>query len=91
MSLGRVLGEEFRPEVLKWLGERADIVVVNPWMAPERWTVEACRVDAVISRKGKITREHMKEPAAGSRSSLAPASASIRRVWIWKRPKNSKS
>ena len=64
MSLGRVLVEEFQPEVLKWLCDRADIVVVNPWLEPERWDIEACRVDAVISRKGKITREHM-EKAAG--------------------------
>jgi D-3-phosphoglycerate dehydrogenase len=64
MSLGRVLVEEFQPEVLKWLSDRAAIVVVNPWLEPERWDIEACRVDAVISRKGKITREHM-EKAAG--------------------------
>jgi D-3-phosphoglycerate dehydrogenase len=64
MSLGRVLVEEFQPEVLKWLRDRVDIVVVNPWMEPERWDIEACRVDAVISRKGKITRQHM-ERAAG--------------------------
>jgi D-3-phosphoglycerate dehydrogenase len=59
MSLGRVLVEEFQPEVLKWLRDRVDIIVVNPWMEPERWDIEACRVDAVISRKGKITRHHM--------------------------------
>jgi D-3-phosphoglycerate dehydrogenase len=59
MSLGRVLVEEFQPEVLKWLRDRMDIVVVNPWMEPQRWDIEACRVDAVISRKGKITRQHI--------------------------------
>jgi D-3-phosphoglycerate dehydrogenase len=64
MSLGRVLVEEFQPEVLKWLRDQVDIVVVNPWLEPERWDIEACRVDAVISRKGKITREHM-ERAGG--------------------------
>ncbi len=64
MALGRVLVEEFQAEVLKWLRDRVDIVVVNPWMEPQRWDVEACRVDAVISRKGKITREHM-ERAGG--------------------------
>jgi D-3-phosphoglycerate dehydrogenase len=59
MSLGRVLVEEFQPEVLKWLRERVDLVVVNPWIEPQRWDIEACRVDAVISRKGRVTREHM--------------------------------
>lgn len=59
MSLGRVLAEEFQPEVLKWLRERVDLVVVNPWVEPQRWDVEAPRVDAVISRKGQITRDHM--------------------------------
>ena len=64
MSLGRVLVEEFQPEVLKWLRERVDLVVVNPWVEPQRWDLEAARVDAVISRKGQITREHM-EKAGG--------------------------
>jgi D-3-phosphoglycerate dehydrogenase / 2-oxoglutarate reductase len=64
MSLGRVLVEEFQPDVLKWLGERVELVVVNPWVDPERWEIEARRVDAVISRKGKITRNHM-ESAGG--------------------------
>jgi D-3-phosphoglycerate dehydrogenase / 2-oxoglutarate reductase len=70
MSLGRVLAEEFQPEVLKWLCERVDLVVVNPWVEPERWEIEACRVDAVISRKGKITREHM-ENAGGKLKIIA--------------------
>ncbi|MBM4263493.1 MAG: hydroxyacid dehydrogenase [Deltaproteobacteria bacterium] len=59
MFLGRVLVEEFHAEVLKWLGERVELVVVNPWVEPDRWDLEAGRVDAVISRKGKITRAHM--------------------------------
>ncbi len=59
MSLGRVLVEEFQAEVLKWLRERVDLVVVNPWVEPQRWELEVVRVDAVISRKGKITREQM--------------------------------
>lgn len=63
MSLGRVLIEEFQPEVLKWLRERVELVVINPWVEPERWDLEACRVDAVISRKGKITRTHMEKSA----------------------------
>jgi D-3-phosphoglycerate dehydrogenase len=54
-----VLVEEFQPEVLKWLRERVELIVVNPWVEPERWELEAVRVDAVISRKGKITREQM--------------------------------
>jgi D-3-phosphoglycerate dehydrogenase / 2-oxoglutarate reductase len=63
MSLGRVLVEEFQAEVLKWLRERVELVVINPWMEPERWEVEAPRVDAVISRKGKITRDQMERSA----------------------------
>jgi D-3-phosphoglycerate dehydrogenase len=61
MSLGRVLVEEFQPDVVKWLRERVDLVVVNPWVESERWELEASRVDAVISRKGKITREQMQK------------------------------
>ena len=49
--------------VLKWLRERVELVVVNPWVEPERWELEASRVDAVISRKGKITREQMQKIA----------------------------
>jgi D-3-phosphoglycerate dehydrogenase / 2-oxoglutarate reductase len=63
MSLGRVLVEEFQPDVIKWLRERVDLVVVNPWVEPERWELEATRVDAVISRKGKITKEQMQKSA----------------------------
>lgn len=63
MSLGRVLVEEFQPEVLKWLRERVDVVVVNPWVEPQRWETEVVHVDAVISRKGKITREQMQRGA----------------------------
>ena len=59
MSLGRVLVEKFQPDVLEWLSSRTEIVVVDPWVEPERWEKEAPQVDAVISRKGKITREHM--------------------------------
>jgi D-3-phosphoglycerate dehydrogenase len=65
MSLGRVLVEEFQPEVLKWLSERVELVIVNPWVEPERWDIEACRVDGVISRKGKITRAHMAKAGGG--------------------------
>jgi len=36
-------------------------VVVNPWVEPQRWDIEAARVDAVISRKGQITREHIEK------------------------------
>ena len=61
MSLGRVLVEKFQPEVLEWLRARAEIVVVDPWAEPERWDAEAPAVHAVISRKGRITREHMEK------------------------------
>src|SRR5262245_59954993 len=63
MLLSRVLIEEFQPDVLKWLRERVELVVVNPWVEPERWELEASQVDAVISRKGKITREQMQKSA----------------------------
>jgi D-3-phosphoglycerate dehydrogenase len=59
MALARVLVEEFQSEVLKWLRERVELVVVNPWVEPQRWELELTRVDAVISRKGKITRDQM--------------------------------
>jgi D-3-phosphoglycerate dehydrogenase len=55
----RILVEKFSPEVLDWLRARAEVVVVDPWAEPERWEREAPQVDAVISRKGRITREHM--------------------------------
>jgi D-3-phosphoglycerate dehydrogenase / 2-oxoglutarate reductase len=63
MSLGRVLAEEFQPDVLKWLRQHVELIVVNPWLEPERWELEASQVDAVISRKGKITAEQMQKSA----------------------------
>lgn len=60
MSLGRVLVEKFSDEALAWLRERCDIVVVDPWVEPERWREEAPNVDAVISRKGQITGDQMR-------------------------------
>lgn len=59
MSLGRILVEKLQPDVLEWLASKAEIVVVDPWAEPERWEREASQVDAVISRKGRITRHHM--------------------------------
>jgi D-3-phosphoglycerate dehydrogenase len=59
--IGRVLVEEFQADVLKWLRSKVELVVVNPWIEPERWELEASCVDAVISRKGKITKEHMRK------------------------------
>lgn len=61
MSLGRVLVESFHPDVLKRLHARMEVVIVDPWVEPDRWEQEIHRVDAVISRKGKITREHMQK------------------------------
>ena len=61
MTAGRVLVEKFNPKLIDWLGERAEVVVVDPWAEPQRWEEEAPRVDAVISRKGKITRRHIEE------------------------------
>jgi D-3-phosphoglycerate dehydrogenase len=61
MILGRVLVEKFQSDVLDWLGEKAELVVVDPWTEPELWAREAPRVDAVISRKGRVTREHIEQ------------------------------
>lgn len=60
MALARVLVEEFQPEVLKWLRERVELIVINPWVEPQRWELEVTRVDGVISRKGRITGEQMR-------------------------------
>jgi len=59
MALGRVLVEAFHGDVVEWLRERVELVVVDPWVEPERWDREASRVDAVISRKGRIGRDHI--------------------------------
>ena len=61
MPLGRILVEKFQPEVIEWLRARAEVVVVDPWAEPERWDREAPQVDAVISRKGRITRRHIED------------------------------
>jgi D-3-phosphoglycerate dehydrogenase / 2-oxoglutarate reductase len=61
MSLGRILVEKFQPELIEWLRARAEVVVVDPWAEPERWEREAPQVDAVISRKGRITRRHIEQ------------------------------
>src|SRR5919201_2357116 len=61
MPLGRVLVEKFNAELLEWLAARAEVVDVDPWAEPERWEREAPQVDAVISRKGRITRRHIEE------------------------------
>lgn len=53
--------ETFHPDVLKRLDACAEVVVVDPWVEPERWEQEAHQVDAIISRKGKIIREHMQK------------------------------
>jgi D-3-phosphoglycerate dehydrogenase / 2-oxoglutarate reductase len=97
MSLGRVLIEEFRLEVTRWLRERAEVVVVNPWVEPERWDTEVWRVDAIISRKGKITREHM-EKAGGRLKIIARTgvgvdpsrvdleAAETHKIWVTNQP-----
>ena len=59
MPLGSILIERFSQDLVDWLRARAEVVVVDPWAEPERWEREASQVDAVISRKGRITREHM--------------------------------
>ncbi len=59
MSLGRVLIEHFHPEVVAWLKERVDTVQVDPWIDTAGWDREASEVDAVMSRKGQVKREHL--------------------------------
>src|SRR4051794_6365040 len=61
MPLGRILVEKFDPELIEWLRARAEVVVVDPWAEPEGWEREAPQVDAVISRKGRITRRHIED------------------------------
>jgi D-3-phosphoglycerate dehydrogenase len=78
MSLGRVLVEEFGPDVIKRLSERVDLVVVNPWVEPDRWDLEASQVDGIISRKGMVTREHM-ERSAGRLKILARTGVGVDR------------
>jgi len=63
MSLGRVLVEEFHPEILGWLRERVELVVVNPWADPPGWDAEVPSVDAVISRKGRVSGAQMRQSA----------------------------
>jgi len=97
MVLGRVLVEEFQAEVVKWLRERVELVVVNPWVEPQRWELEAVRVDAVISRKGKITREQMEKSAGRLRiiartgvgvdpSRVDLEAAKELRIWVTNQP-----
>ena len=97
MSLGRVLVEKFQPDVLEWLASRVEVVVVDPWVEQERWEREACQVDAIISRKGKITREHI-ENAQGRLKIIARTGVGIdpsrvaldaakeHRVWVTNMP-----
>jgi D-3-phosphoglycerate dehydrogenase len=97
MSRGRVLVEKFKPETLEWLAARAEIVVVDPWAEPERWEREAPQVDAVISRKGRITRAHMEKSGGRLRivartgvgvdaSRIDVDAAKEHRIWVTNRP-----
>src|SRR3954469_15567354 len=61
MPPGRILVEKFDPELIEWLRARAEVIEVDPWPEPERWKRKAPQVDAVISRKGRITRRHIEE------------------------------
>lgn len=60
-KLGRVLVEKFHPDVLAWLSERAEIVLVDPWVEPDRWEKEAPLVDAIVSRKGRVSGDHIEK------------------------------
>ena len=97
MPLGRVLVEKFKPETIEWLAARAEVVVVDPWAEPERWDREAPQVDAVISRKGRITRAHM-EKSRGRLKIVARTGVGVdasridvdaakeHKVWVTNRP-----
>ena len=37
MSLGRVLMEPFQADVVDWLKERVEVVIVDSWLELERW------------------------------------------------------
>ena len=97
MPLGRVLVEKFKPETLDWLAARVELVVVDPWVEPERWEREAPQVDAVISRKGRITRSHIEKSAGRLRivartgvgvdaSRIDVDAAKEHKVWVTNRP-----
>ena len=95
MSLGRVLIERFHPEVVAWLRERVDLVEIDPWVDMAGWEREAAQVDAVISRKGKITRQHMQSgrlkliarTGVGVDSSRVDLDAARQhRVWVTNQP-----
>ena len=97
MSKARVLVEQFQAEVLDWLRARAEIVVVDPWAQPELWEREAPQVDAVISRKGRITREHMQRSGGRLKivartgvgvdaSRIDVVAAGEHRVWVTNMP-----
>src|SRR3954453_21620065 len=61
MPPGRILVEKFDPELIEWLRARAEGIEVDPRAEPEPWERQAPQVDAVISRKGRITRRHIEE------------------------------
>lgn len=97
MPLGRILVEKFQADVLEWLGARAELVVVDPWREPERWDAEAPHVDAVISRKGRITRAHIEKSRGRLRivartgvgvdaSRIDLDAAREHKVWVTNRP-----
>ncbi len=60
MTLGRVLVEHFSDDVIEWLKERCEVVMVDPWAEQDRWREEVPDYDAVISRKGQITGDQMR-------------------------------
>jgi D-3-phosphoglycerate dehydrogenase / 2-oxoglutarate reductase len=96
-TLARVLVETFDPRVLDWLRRHAEIVVLEPWVEAERWAKEATEVDAIISRKGRITRELI-EKSRGKLKIIARTgvgvdpsrvdleAASEHRVWVTNNP-----
>jgi D-3-phosphoglycerate dehydrogenase len=51
--------EPFQADVVDWLKERVDVVIVDSWLELERWRSEATECDAVISGKGQIRRQEI--------------------------------
>jgi D-3-phosphoglycerate dehydrogenase len=95
MSLGRVLIERFHPEVVAWLRERVDLVEIDPWVDVAGWERTAGEVDAVISRKGRVSGEHIarrrlrivaRTGVGVDASRVDLAAAKQHRVWVTNQP-----
>jgi D-3-phosphoglycerate dehydrogenase len=95
MTLSRVLIERFHPEVIAWLRERVDLVEIDPWVDVAAWERTAGEVDAVISRKGRVSGEHIargrlkivaRTGVGVDASRVDLAAAKQHRVWVTNQP-----